>query len=40
MNRSIQEANFLQKYDSPANTRDDIMKKIKNLFCYGSKTFD
>ena len=39
MNRPIQEAFFLRKYDSN-NSRDDLIKKIKTLFCTGSKTFD
>ena len=39
MNRPLSDAYFLRKYDSN-NNRDDLVKKIKVLFCSGSKTFD
>lgn len=39
MSRPIHETYFLRKYDSGSN-RDDLVKKIKTLFCSGSKNFN
>jgi hypothetical protein len=39
MSRPIQETYFLRKYDS-GSSKDDLIKRIKSLFCPGNKTFN
>ena len=39
MNRPVQEADFLKRYDN-SGSRDDLVKKIKVLFCSGTRTFN
>lgn len=39
MSRPVQETYFLRKYDS-GSSRDDLVKRIKQLFCPGHKTFN
>lgn len=39
LNRPIQEADFLKRYDN-SSARDDLVKKIKVLFCSGTRTFN
>lgn len=39
MNRPLDETYFLKKYDN-GNSKDDLVKRIKGLFCQGNKTFN
>jgi len=39
MNRPINETYFLRKYDNHSS-KDDLIKKIKTLFCSGNKVFN
>lgn len=38
MNRPVSEAFFLRKYDNNGN-KDDLIKRVKLLFCSGNKSF-